>query len=379
MEDKNNLFLRALMMMVGGIMGVGIFGLPYVFARAGVALGLIHLLVLGSVMLIMVVSYSELVLQFSGRPRLKTVVEHYLGPVWSRAITALFIVGVWGALLSYIIVGGTFLHTLLSPIFGGQYFWYQITFFGISSFLLLGGLGLISRLETVFVALMLLLLAVVLTGSSPFIDLTNFLSISWTHGFEPFGALLFATAGLGVIPEIADVLGKSKSYLLKRVIIAGSLLVLVIYALFALMIVGVSGSHTSPEAIVGLAPYLGDWLVYIGVVIGVITIFSSFMMIGTQVVSILNVDFKLRYLISWLGAIIVPLVVFLLGARNFIQVISFVGGLVVSLVGLIIVATYLKAKKHPSVTKRALMIPDFALYFCGVIYLIAALTTLFSR
>ncbi len=379
MEDKNNQFLRAVMMTIGGLIGVGIFGLPYVFSRAGVAIGLIHLLVLGITMLIMMLAYSDLVLQFPGRPRLKAIVEHYLGPIWANIVSAAFIVGVWGALLSYTIVGGTFLHALLSPMLGGQYFWYQIAFFTISSILLLGGLGIVSRLEILFIAIMFLLLGVVFVGSAPFISVDNFALFHWARGFEPFGAILFATAGLGVIPEAADILGRSKGHLLKKVVFFGALIVLAVYALFSLTVVGVSGSQTSPEAIIGLAPYLGNWLMYLGVIIGVTTLFSSFMMVGTEVVSMLDNDYKCRYLVCWFSTIIVPLIVFLLGARNFIQVISFVGGLIVSLVGLIVIAAYLKAKKHPGVSKRALLIPNFALYFCGVIYLIAALTTLFNR
>ncbi len=379
MEDKKSVFLRALMVMIGGIVGVGIFGLPYVFARAGVVLGLVHLVLLGATMLIMMLAYSDLVLQTNGRARLKTVVERYIGSLWARVASLAFLFGAWGALLSYIIVGGTFLHALLSPWLGGAAFWYQLVFFTVCSVLLLGGLGLISRLETAFVGLMFLLLAIVLTGSLPFINPENLSTLNWDYSLLPFGAILFATAGLGVIPEVADVLGAQKKSLLKRVIAIGAFLIIVLYAIFVLTVVGVSGTHTSPEAIVGLGAYLGDWLVYLGVIIGTVTLFSSFMIIGTEIISMLTFDFKRRYLQSWLWAIGVPLIAFSLGARNFIKVIGFTGGLLVSLIGLIVIVSYLQAKKHPGVAKRAFLMPNFALYFCGVIYLIAAFSTLLSR
>lgn len=378
MEDRPQLFFRSLTVMMGGIIGVGIYGLPYAFSRAGALLSLVELLLVAVSMLVMLLAYSELILQFPGRPRLKSVIGRYLGAPWSHLATLAFIVGAWGALLSYTIVGGTFLHAILSPWLGGLPFWYQLTFFAICAFMLIGGLGFVSRLEVVFISLMMLVLAIIVIGALPYFDVSHLATINWDQARLPFGVILFATAGLGVIPEVADVLGKQKHLLLKKTVWTGSLLITAIYAIFSLTVVAVSGSRTSPEGIIGLGPIVGSWMVDLASIIGLVTLFSSFMMLGLEIINTLTFDFRRRYLWSWLAAVGVPLFAFLFGARNFIKVISFTGGFSVGLVGLLLVTTYLQAKKHPSTAKRSLSLPTGALYFCGLIYLLALGLTIFG-
>jgi len=46
-NSQRKIFWGAVQPLLGSIIGVGIFGLPYVFAQAGFGIGLVHLLVVG--------------------------------------------------------------------------------------------------------------------------------------------------------------------------------------------------------------------------------------------------------------------------------------------------------------------------------------------
>jgi amino acid permease len=379
MEEKKSLFWRSVTVFIGGVIGVGIFGLPYVFAQAGVAIGLAHLLGLAAVIAIITRAYADLVLLSPGQPRLAGVVRRYLGAPWARLSAGIFMLGAWGALLAYIIVGGTFWHAIFSPMLGGENFWYQIAFFLVSSFLLIGGLSLVSRLEVVLVSLMGLLIAVIVAGSLPYVNPANLVTVDWSAALTPFGAILFALGGLGVIPEMASVLGKRNHGSFHKAILLGLSAVVLIYAIFAVVIVSVSGARTSPEGLIGLGQITGNWLSMIGAAIGSVTVFGSFLMLGTEMINLLTFDYKRRYLASWFVVIAVPITLFLLGQHNFIEVINFVGGVLTTIIGGLIIASYLRAKKDPATPKRSLAVPNWALYLCGVIYLVAALSTLLSK
>src|SRR3989338_4596065 len=107
-------FFRSLGMMIGAIIGVGIFGLPYAFAQSGFAIGLLELFILGSFLTILQLMFGEVVVQTPGTHRLVSYIGLYLGPVWKWVALLAFDLGIWGAMLAYMVVGGEFLHALLS-------------------------------------------------------------------------------------------------------------------------------------------------------------------------------------------------------------------------------------------------------------------------
>ncbi|MFH1631518.1 MAG: aromatic amino acid transport family protein [bacterium] len=373
-ESKNRIFWRSVQPLVGSVIGVGIFGLPFVFAQAGFGIALIHLIVLALVNAVILITYGDIIMNTSGHARFTGIVRRYMGRGWSWFATLIMFGAVWGAMVAYIIIGGTFLHALISPIVGGELMIYQLVFFAISSLLLIGGLGFISRLEVVFVLALLIMLFLIMVGSAPYVDVSNLKTIEPTNWFLPFGVVLFAFGGLAAVPEMAHVLGRYKP-MLRRSIIIGISTVAIVYLAFSGIVVAVTGSNTSEEAILGLGSYIGDWAIVLGSLIGLFSVFTSFLILGVSVMDTMIYDFKRRFYLSWLVAILVPFVIFLLGARSFIGVISFTGGLLGGLIGVLAVYLYLKAKKHPSISKRCLPIPGWILYVTGGVFLLGAVLT----
>ncbi len=375
MTKSGRRFLRSVQPFVGSVIGVGIFGLPFVFAQAGYVVGLAHLLVLAGVYLVVLLAYADIVTNTKGHPRFVGIVRKYLGPKWSWIAVLLMLVGIWGALLAYILIGGEFLHVLFSEVTGGSLVTFQIVFFLICSLLLIGGLGFIARLEVVFVFALLVLLVLIMIGSLPHADVSNLVTIDSEQWFLPFGVVLFALGGISVIPEMAQILGRDRKRLRSSVAV-GLMTVALIYVLFAASVVSVTGMETSQEAMIGLGQALGPWAVTIGAVIGLFSVFTSFLILGISAMDMLMYDYRRRYLVSWFAAISVPFCIFLLGAREFIEVVGFIGGVVGGMSGLLLILMYLKAKKHACTSKRCLSLPNWLMYLCALVFSSGVLLTI---
>ena len=191
----------------------------------------------------------------------------------------------------------------------------------------------------------------------------------------PFGVMLFAFGGLAVLPEMKEILGKHKR-LLRRSVMLGFGVIAIIYAAFGSVVVSVTGKATTQEAILGLGEIMGDWAITIGSVIGFVAVGTSFLILGVQILNSLLHDYKRRYWSSWAIAAGVPVIVFLLGARDFIDVIGFTGGVLAALVGLITIKMYLHAKVHACTPKRCLNIPNWTMYLAALILFAGMIATI---
>lgn len=378
MQKRRLALWQAMQPLIGSVIGVGIFGLPFVFSQAGFGIAVIHLVVLGIANTMLLVMYADVVRNTPGHSRLPGIVGRYLGRTWSHISAFLMFASTWGAMVAYIIIGGAFLFTLLHPLFGGALVTYQLLFFAVSAFLVLGGLGFVTHLEAAFTLALLIMLGLIVGGSVPHIEIEHLTYINSEHWFMPFGVILFAFSGLAAIPEMAQMLGKNKKSLLRPAIIIGMSIVAVVYLLFATVIAGVTGLHTSEEAIAGLGSVVGDWAVVLGSVIGLFAVFTSFLILGLSIMDTLVYDYRRRYLTGWFGAVSVPFFVFLIGARDFIDVIGFTGSIVSGVVGLLVILMYIKAKKDVCLPKRCLAIPNSVVALCGVVFLFGIIVSLFG-
>lgn len=375
MEKEQKLFWRGIQPLVGSVIGVGIFGLPYVFAQAGFGIALVHLVILAFVNTVLLLMYADVIRNTKGHPRLAGIVRRYLGAHWSWVTTAAMFAATWGALVAYMIIGGEFLFALLSPLLGGSLFVYQIIFYAVSAVLVFGGLGFISHLEVAFVMALLVMLGLVAAGSVPEIDVQNYAHVNAENWFLPFGVVLFAFGGLAAVPEMAHVLGRSSDRLLRPAIMTGIAIVSVVYLVFSTVVVGVTGINTTDEAIVGLGAAVGEWALVLGSIIGLFSVFTSFLILALSVMDTVIYDFKKRYYQGWLVAVIVPLFVYLIGARSFIGVIGFVGGVLGTLLGLIVIYTYIKARRDVCTPKRCLAVPNWVLALAAFVFAFGMIVT----
>ena len=185
----------------------------------------------------------------------------------------------------------------------------------------------------------------------PSVSVSNFTFLNINQAFLPYGVILFAISGLNVIPEIKDLLGREEAQKhLFKIIGVGTLISIVVTILFGLIVVGVTGNSTTPDAIAGLGAILGNKIVYLGALFGIFAIITSFFPVLMNLQETFSLDFKLSNVWSWLLSIGVPILFFVVGSRNFIQMLGLTGGVFGGLIDAFLIFVYiafLKREKKP--------------------------------
>ena len=340
--------IRATLLLVGAIIGVGMFGIPFVFVKAGIlaGLGLLFLLMLLTVLFHLM--YGEIVLRTNATHRLPGYVALYLGNGAGKAALLTNSVGMVGTLLAYLLLGGTF----LAGLFGLELFW------GYALFIFAGALFLLfdirheavvgSVLGTLLVGTILAFLA----GVLPSVSRESFILFSAEHALLPYGVLLFALSGNLIIPDLAEIAG---GRVLKRAIIAGTIIPGVLYGLFALGVIGASGAGTSEDALSGLVPFLGRDMIALGQIVGLLAVFTSFISTGMVLKGTLTHDLGISKKISWALPIALPVACAAILTAGFIEVIGFVGGVTLGLDMIFTAMVFDRARRAPG------RIPDYIL------------------
>ena len=79
----NKRFFQALAILMGHIIGVGIFSLPFIASRVGIWTMLFYFLILGGITILFELLYGEVILRTREKHRLPGYAEKYLGG-WAK-------------------------------------------------------------------------------------------------------------------------------------------------------------------------------------------------------------------------------------------------------------------------------------------------------
>lgn len=375
-KQKKRLWL-SIYTVIGSTIGVGIFSIPYTIAQSGYFIGLAWILGVALMNLTVLLMYAEVIMFTPGHSRLTGLVRRYLGPGWGPVAGTLAFLNCWGAMLTYIVVGGIFLKSILGTILPMSATVYQLCFAGVLSAILFGGLGLVSVVERYLVWALFTILLVLIVVGMPHMEVASLFAPgvpgAW---FLPFGPLLFAFSSFAAIPEAASILSEDRARLRTTILTACGFITL-FYIAFATTTVMISGGNTSVEAIQGLASVIGSWFLIAGSLMGLVCVSTSFITLGVALVDALVYDFRIRYIPAWALACFVPIILFLLGARDLLQVISITGGVFGGSVVLFILATYTKARHDICMPKRCLSIPRYIVWILAGIYMTGIALELF--
>lgn len=373
LSKKTVAHLQAGEVLVGTMIGVGVFGIPFAFAQAGFFVGMIYLVLLGLATITLQLMYAEVTLKTPGKHRFVGYMRRYFSKKWAVAAAFVFLGGSWGALVAYILIGGNFLGQLLIPFFGGTELVYQGIFLIVGFLFALGGLRLVSGAEMYLVGLLVVAMLVVILRGAFDIHLPNLMTASATHLLLPYGVVLFSLGGISVIPEMRDVLGRYHNDL-RSVIIKSSLLVIILYAAFALAVVGVTGPATTQEALAGIGAALGIWVLIVGVLMGFLAVATSFLTLSLSIQDMLEFDYGFTKLLSWFLMLIVPLSLFVFGARDFIRVIGFTGAVFGGLFGCMVVALYRRVRnRYCKSDAQCFQLSDKVGVLIAIVFVIGAL------
>ena len=343
--------LEAIATLVGFIIGAGILGIPFVEAHAGFLTGLIDIIVIGLAIWLLNLYIGEIVLRTEGSHQLSGYAHIYLGKWGRRAMTFGMVFGLYGALIAYIVKEGEFLSVLLSPYLGGNPLLYSIVFCAIGSYIVFSGLKAIEKSELFMVALVILIVLLITLISIPYIQVKNLSGFEPKNFLVPFGVILFAYIGMGAIPELGEELKGRKSQL-KKVIHWGSAIPLIVYILFALAVVGVTGIENATDgAIIGLGNVIGPSMLIFGILFGILAMATSFIAVGTALKEMYCFDYSCSSRLGSSLSCIIPLalaiVIILAPIENaFFRIIEVTGIVSGGIMGILIIAIRWKAVKN---------------------------------
>ncbi len=350
----------------GGMIGVGFLSLPYIALKSGIWVVFAYFLIITSLVVAINLIFCEISLKTPDFKRFPGFVGHYLGKWgWLYAMVSTMI-AVFGVLLAYIIIGSQFLASVFQPIFHGNQAIYAFIYFLLVSAVIYFDIKAIAKFELWVILLLFLSLLLVFIGGFSHINLSNIFIGSWAQQagklFLPYGPLLFALWGIGLIPEVEEMIAGDKTRL-KKIITISTIIISGFYFLFIILILGISGSQTDATALQSLKNFLPDFLISICLSIGLLATFAAFVTQGIIFKKTLMFDLKIKHWQAFVMTCCPPMILFLLGLKSFIPLLSFVGGVVLGIDGILILLMYKKIGG-----KNILIYPLSLVFLAGVVY-----------
>lgn len=313
-------WLRAAGVLFSTIVGAGMLSIPFVIAQVGLVIGFFYIIGMGLVMCMVHLALGEIVIHTRRHLQLTGLIRKYVGPfgVWIMAIV--FLILHMGAMVAYLIGEGESLSTLL----GGPPLLWTIIFFLCGTVIIIRGTKAISQFDFWMSILTLVVVGVLVGLSMPATVHGLYVPEHAASFFLPFGVLLFAFHGTSAIPELEMITG-SDATAFRKAVIVGSLVPIILYLVFAGVVVAVTGADTTQIATIGLGNAVGPRVILIGNIFAVIAMSSSFVTIGQALRRTFQWDYGWHHSASLLAAVGLPFVMYALGAREFVQVIAVVG------------------------------------------------------
>ncbi|MCU0679374.1 MAG: hypothetical protein MUC28_02935 [Planctomycetes bacterium] len=370
---SNNTY-KALAVLIGYVIGVGMFGMPFLISRAGVIPFFILVIGLGLVQHFLHLIYANVILVTKEYHQLPGYAGLYLGGSGKKLAALAKITGDFSALLAYIIITGIFLNELLSPYLGGNEFIYASLLFAFEALIIFFGIGMLARAE-LFMTILLLLVVILITAKGwGHINTDNFILIDWRYALLPYGAMLYALDGNGAIPMVVRILRRSKENI-RRVIRLGFVIPVSVIIAFTLVVAGVTGAASTPDALTGLKASFNNGIILFSLVFGILCMVTSYLGVSESSQEALNRDFKLPKRLSWALVSFIPYGLYLIGFKNLIDIINFAGGVAGGTLAIVLILIFLKLRKKrgglvifkrkPSVVFTFFLI---FLFICGIVY-----------
>jgi len=346
---------KAVLTIIAGTIGVGFLALPYSIYRFGTFSGIIVLIIVGVLSLITNLTYGDIITTDKGNRQIPGYVRKYLGDVLSHITSIVVITGSLGILLAYGMIAGSaikilcsFLDINLSSTFLG------LIFVIFSLFIMKYGMKLIAKISSWAVLALIAAIVMLLLVAIPEIDMLNVTKIELSRFSDLLGVSIFAMYSAGSIPVIDEIIGYEKSKYRKAIIIS-TIVTLIIYILFSIILSLSFGSRLTSE----LIDSFGKDYQMIAKILSILTllaVFTSFISVANNIKEILSYDYKLPSKISALLISSVLIWFLAIEVFDFGQLLSKVGKFALALQSLAIFAVWFKSQKEASLFYRIIVI-----------------------
>jgi len=365
-KDFFKKYVYPVAMMSGGIIGVGFFSLPYIAVQVGTWPMVFYFLILVSIIVILHLIFAEISLKTPDFKRFPGIVGHYLGRFGGVVAFFSVILGTYGALLAYLIVGSQFLQNIFGSFFQFGGLFYILIYFLIVSAIIWFDVKLISKLEFWILSFLFLSILFIFSKSIGQINFASMFnsgfSLKSSNLFLPYGPILFSLWGISLIPEVEEMMKRNKKNFKKTVVVA-TLIPALFYLFFIFLIVSISGSQTTESAFAGLKIFLGSEIIIVASLAGLFVTIAAFVSQGLTLKKVFLYDLKIKKWQAFVMTCSVPLILLLSGFNSFISVVSLIGGVLLSINGVLILLMY---KKNGG--KSFLIYPLLLIFLLGIIY-----------
>ena len=337
-ENKKG-FYTAVSILVGTCIGAGVLGIPYVAAQAGFFVALGYILLLGLIILFVNLYLGEISLRTGRDHQIPGYAGKYLGRKGKKILGFAVVFGIYSAIIAYMLGIGESLSFLIFE--NSSYTLHFGILFGfIMSSLIWKGMRALKKFEKIGVSIILFLLLVIFFIFIKDVNPTNLYGFSLGNIFLPFGVILFALMSFHAIPEVRIVLHKNEK-MMKKVLITGTLISVVFYILFALVVVGFKGSATPQIATLALGSVF--------VLLGIFTMFTSYLSLGNALLENLMFDERFKKKKAWFLTSIIPIGIFFLvkffNLFSFTKILSIGGVISGGLISIMVLLMVKNAKK----------------------------------
>jgi len=313
-------WLRAASVLFSTIVGAGMLSIPYTVSRVGIVVGTLYIVGMGLLMCVLHIVVAEIVIRTRTHLQLAGIVRKYVGASAMWVMTFVFLILHLGAMVAYLIGEGESLSALL----GGPAVFWAVLFFIFGTTIIIRGVKSVTRFDFWMNIGTLVVVGILVSKSFPAAHLWLYAPAVSSSLLVPFGVLLFAFHGTSAIPELEMIVG-TDAHALRKAVLVGSLVPIILYAVFAIVVVAVTGENTTQIATIGLGNAISPAVIVIGNVFAIIAMSSSYVNIGQALRRTFQWDYGWRETTAIAVAVGVPFAIYMFGAREFINVIAFVG------------------------------------------------------
>lgn len=336
--------MQNLFLLLGTMIGAGIFSLPVALSKSSFWLFAVFALVLALVMAKINWYYRQIVNSVRERSQLGGYVHRILGKNWSFVSVIFLLFSTVGALLAYLILAGQFLSAITS-LTSVQSTW---LFYGLMFLLLYFGGRHLEMLDVYMtvVKVILLGLSIVLTFNfQHFQQVLGFVSPQFgvKTALLTYGSVLFALTGYSIIPELKKDVNEKKAINLTLLI---SVIFYLLFSINFLFFVQ-NGQFVFPNRLVMVLFNLT----------GFFSVLTPYLMLSWVSYDLFDKDLGFPKKEALLITLILPLLFYLMGMHDFLTVISVSGG--VFLGGIAILITQMYKVQFPDRQTRMITVLQF--------------------
>ncbi|OGY60780.1 MAG: hypothetical protein A3G58_02215 [Candidatus Colwellbacteria bacterium RIFCSPLOWO2_12_FULL_46_17] len=323
------------------IIGAGVFALPFVFYQAGFLIGLFYLTLFTVAFTAVHRMYAEVIENTEGRHGFVGYARIYFKK-WGFATAIITTaIGFTLTLVAYVILAGEFIG-LMSPRLGELA---PFIFWAVGSLSVIIPMKRFANLEFGLSLAMCLIIIVLFAVGVSYGEVHRVRLLNPPSFFAPYGVVLFALAGRAAISAIYEYYERRKisKAKLPTAITIGTIIPAVVYVLFIIGVLSISGGSVTEDALSGLGEIARSLLLLVGT-LGLFALWTSYFILAREVKGIFVYDLKLGKVLSILAVVVLPIWLYTSGLTSFIGLLAIVGGVFLAIDSIMAILMYSKIK-----------------------------------